>query len=134
VTTHVAVGVDSVDVAWCGVWHPETDLPCAWTPPPGTTLEARTDKEWDSDAERPCIHGLHTAECTRCLLYRCVHLGDPGVCARCVAFDEVERVACWECRHVHYTYERTDRNGTHSSCPKCGSEITAFSDYGDNHE
>lgn len=129
-TTHVAVSPEGADVAWCAVWH-QDEVPCDWTPPPGTTLEARTEKEWDSDAATPCLHGLHQAECARCLDHGCVHLADPTRCIRCIAFDEVEKVACWECRSVHYVHERTDRNGTHSKCPKCGSEITAHSEYGD---
>lgn len=33
---------------------------------------------------------------------------------------------CWECGDEHAYWERREWNGTHSQCPKCGSEINCY--------
>ncbi len=33
---------------------------------------------------------------------------------------------CWDCGNEHAYWERREWNGTHSQCPKCGSEINVY--------
>jgi len=37
-------------------------------------------------------------------------------------------VGCWTCGDQHASWERRAWNGSHSACPKCGSDIVTFAD------
>src|SRR5690242_16277548 len=71
-------------VEWCGHLHDTVDdaNECPWAPTQG--LRCCIVELFDPAANLPCDpHGLHPAECLRCLSLRCIHLNDPDNCARC---------------------------------------------------
>lgn len=92
----VARDADGDDREWCTHLHANGDEAneCAWrASDPDWTLCCVSIEyldEFDPLAAMPCLHGLHHAECARCLRVLCVHVNRPETCERCTSVPDAE--------------------------------------------
>lgn len=85
--TQIAYDEDGDPMDWCGHTHASFQLAveCNWRPDsPDWTIVI--ERDYDVDNERPCDpHGLHRAECERCLAFVCIHERYQDECERCIS-------------------------------------------------